>query len=117
MNKPAAQKKDTSVYVLGVGLGISAGFLDLLVGDLLATALFVLISTLILGMLRPPQPWRWTIVVGLFVPLIRLGAWILFKQKPYRAQLYESALGFVTGIAGAYGGAVVRRGVQELFGK
>jgi hypothetical protein len=91
--------------------------LDLLVGDLLGTALFVLISTMVLGWLRPEKAWRWTLVVGIFVPLVRLGAFLLFNQKPYRAQIYESALGFVTGIAGAYGGAVMRRGMRELFGK
>jgi hypothetical protein len=31
--------------------------------------------------------------------------------------MYESFLGFLTGIAGAYGGAVGRKGFKELFGK
>ncbi len=108
---------DIGIYVLAVLLGICAGVLDLIVGDLLGTALFVLISTMVLGFLRPEKPWRWTVIVGVFVPLVRLGAYLLFGQKPYRAQIYESALGFVTGIAGAYSGAVGRRASHELFGK
>jgi energy-converting hydrogenase Eha subunit A len=114
-NSPS--KSDAGIYVLGAALGICAGFLDLLAGDLLATALFVLASTMVLGMLRPERPWRWTATVGIFVPLVRLGAYLWLRQKPYRAQIYESALGFVTGIAGAYGGSVARRGLHELFGK
>jgi len=43
-----------------------------------------------------------------------LAGYVLLTEKPYRAQIYESFLGFLTGIAGAYGGAVVRRGVGEL---
>jgi energy-converting hydrogenase Eha subunit A len=117
MINPKNRASDIAIYSLAVVLGICASTLDLMVGDLLATALFVLVSTMVLGMLRPERPWRWTVIVGIFVPLVRLGAYLLFGQKPYRAQIYESALGFVTGIAGAYGGAVARRGMQELFGK
>jgi energy-converting hydrogenase Eha subunit A len=109
--------RDTGIYLLAIFFGICAGFLDLMVGDLLDTALFVLIATMILGVLRPERPWRWTFAVGVFVPVVRLGAYLIFGQKPYRAQMYESALGFVTGIAGAYGGSVLRKGMRELFGK
>jgi|SRR5450432_1384162 energy-converting hydrogenase Eha subunit A len=117
MSDARDRRIDLRIYTLGIVLGICAGVLDLMVGDLLSTALFVLISTMILGALRPERPWRWTVTVGIFVPLVRLGAYLLFGQKPYPAQIYESALGFVTGIAGAYGGAVGRRGFHELFGK
>jgi len=109
--------RDAGVYVLAAFLGICAGILDLEAGDLLGTALFVLISTMVLGFIRPAKPWRWTIVVGIFVPLVRLGAYLLVKRQPERSQIYESILGFVTGIAGAYGGSVARRGGRELFGK
>jgi energy-converting hydrogenase Eha subunit A len=109
--------RDAGIYLLGAVLGICAGILDLEAGDLLGTALFVLISTMVLGAMRPARPWRWTIVVGVFVPLVRLGAYLLFKRQPERSQIYESILGFVTGIAGAYGGSVARKGLRELFGK
>jgi len=117
MPEERLKRSDLPVYLLGIFLGVCAGFLDLLAGDLLGTALFVLISTMILGALRPEKPWRWILVVGIFVPLVRLGAYLLFRQKPYPAQIYESVLGFVTGIAGAYCGSVGRRAFHELFGK
>ena len=87
------------------------------VGDLLLTALFVLMATMILGGLRPDRPWRWTLTVAAFVPLLQLAAYAALTEKPYRAQIYESFLGFLTGIAGAYGGATARRVVEKLWGK
>lgn len=108
-------KPDIFIYLLAVMFGLSAGLLEITVGDLLATALFVLVSTMVLGFLRPKHPWRWIVVVGVFVPLARLAAYLVLTQKPYRAQIWESGLGFVTGIAGSYGGALARKGVDELF--
>ncbi|MGA9813485.1 MAG: hypothetical protein WBQ64_11945 [Terriglobales bacterium] len=112
-----ADQSDRGIYVLGALLGVCAGFLDVKVGDLLLTALFVLMATMLLGALRPERPWRWTLTVAVFVPLVQLAAFALLTEKPYRAQIYESFLGFLTGIAGAYGGATARRGIAILFGK
>jgi hypothetical protein len=115
---PLAQPKTAApIYLLGAILGLGAGWLDVTIGDLLLTALWVLASTMLLGALRPQRPWRWTLLVAVFVPLLQWSARWWLTQKPYRAQIYESFLGFLTGIAGAYGGAVGRRGWQEIFGK
>jgi len=108
-------KSDILIYLLAALLGLGAGILEVTAGDLLATALFVLISTLVLGFLRPRRPWRWIVVVGIFVPLVRLAVYLVLSQKPYRAQIWESGLGFVTGTAGSYCGALARKGVDELF--
>lgn len=108
---------DRGIYVLGAALGMVAGFLDVMFGDLLLTALFVLAATMLLGALRPQRPWRWTLVVAVFVPVVQLIAYAVLTEKPYPAQVYESFLGFLTGIAGAYGGATARRGVGELWRK
>ena len=108
-------KSDLPIYFLATLLGICAGFLEIKVGDLLVTALFVMFSTIVLGFIRPKRAWRWILVVAAFVPLIRLAAYIVLQQRPSRAQMWESALGFLTGIAGAYGGALARKGVDELF--
>jgi len=111
----AMQKSDVFIYLLAVLFGLSAGILEVTVGDLLATALFVLVSTMVLGFLRPRRPWKWIVVVGVFVPLARLAAYLVLTQKPYRAQIWESGLGFLTGTAGSYCGALARKGVDELF--
>lgn len=112
-----ADKSDIIIYALGVWFGVIAGFLDVKFGDLLLTALFVLAATMLLGALRPTRPWRWTLLVAVFVPIIQVAAYFLLTEKPYRAQIYESFLGFLTGIAGSYGGATARRGLMELWGK
>jgi hypothetical protein len=111
----SAPKPDLPIYLLGIALGISAGMLDVKLGDLLLTALFVMLSTMLLGILRPQKPWRWTLLVGAFVPLIMLLAYFFLAEKPFPAQIYESFLGFLTGTAGAYGGAACRRAFHEIF--
>jgi hypothetical protein len=111
-----AQSHDSfGIYLLGGFLGICAGVLNVIAGDLLLTALFVLISTLVMGALRPGRPWRWIILVPTFVPIVQLLAYLLMTEKPDRAQIYESFLAFLPAVAGAYGGALGRRGLNELF--
>ena len=110
-----ANASDRGIYILGGVLGLVAGFLDVRFDDLLLTALFVLMATMLLGALRPRCPWRWTLLVAALVPLVQLAAYAVLAEKPYRAQIYESFLGFLTGIVGAYGGATARAGLRELW--
>jgi hypothetical protein len=117
MANAGARRNDTLNFALGSVLGICAGILDVKIGDLLLTALFVLASTMLLGALRPERPWRWTVTVAVFVPIVQVLAYLFLTEKPYPAQIYESLLGFLTGIAGAYGGAVGRLGLNEILRK
>jgi hypothetical protein len=112
-----ANARDRSIYILAAVLGLCAGLLDVKVGDLLLTALFVLAATMLLGALRPQRPWRWTLTVAAFVPLVQLAAYAFLTEKPYRAQIYESFLGFLTGIAGAFAGSTARRVMATLVEK
>jgi hypothetical protein len=102
------------VYLLAALCGIGAGWADVAVDDLLFTALLVLASCMVLGILRRQAPWRWTLVVGSFIPLTELAAYKILTVKPTRAQVYGSFLAFLPGIAGAYGGSVVRAAVDNL---
>jgi hypothetical protein len=54
------------------------------------------------------------VVVGICIPLAELAAYVMLTVKPTRAQVYGSYLAFLPGIAGAYGGAIVRRAVDNL---
>jgi lysylphosphatidylglycerol synthetase-like protein (DUF2156 family) len=110
-------KSDLLVYALAILLGISAGILNVTVGDVLVTTLFVLVATLALGFMRPRRAWRWILIVGAFVPLLQLVTYLFLGWKPYRAQIWESGLGFLTGTAGCYCGALARLGVDELVHK
>jgi len=102
-------------YALAAMFGALAGWLDIKVGDLLLTAMVVLASNMLLGVLSPRRPWRWVLLVGIFVPLVDWLAYYFFSQKPGRAQIYESLLAFVPGIAGAYGGSVGRNVLNNLY--
>jgi hypothetical protein len=104
-------------YLLAVISGVLAGWLDIKVGDLLLTAMVVLAANMLLGFLSPTKPWRWVILIGAFVPIMEWLAYYFLAQKPEPAQIYESFLAFVPGIAGAFGGAVGRNLVDKLFAK
>jgi hypothetical protein len=108
---------DSFYYVLAVMLGALAGWLDIKVGDLLLTAIAVLAANMLLGFLSPRKPWRWVVLIGVFVPIIEWLAYFFLSQKPQRAQIYESFLAFVPGIAGAYGASIGRNVVDNLFAK
>ena len=108
---------DAVYYVLASLSGALAGWLDIKVGDLLLTAMVVLAANMLLGFLSPRAPWRWVVLVGVFVPVVEWMAYYFLSEKPERAQIYESFLAFVPGIAGAYGGAVGRGVVDNLFVK
>ncbi|MGA7292238.1 MAG: hypothetical protein WBW53_23855 [Terriglobales bacterium] len=106
---------DAVYYFLAALAGALAGWLDIKVGDLLLTAVVVLAANMLLGILSPRRPWRWVLIIGLFVPVVEWLAFFLLTEKPERAQIYESFLAFLPGIAGAYGGATGRHVVDNLF--
>jgi len=108
---------DTLYYVLAIVAGALAGWLDIKVGDLLLTAMVVLAANMLLGFLSPREPWRWVVIVGVSVPLVEWLAYAFLTQKPERAQIFESFLAFLPGIAGAYSGAMGRGVVDNLFAK
>jgi len=106
---------DGFYYLLAVMLGALAGWLNIKVGDLLLTAMVVLAACMLLGILSPRKPWRWVLLVGVFVPVVEWLAYFFLSQTPERAQIYESFLAFLPGIAGAFGGALGRGLVDNLF--
>jgi len=101
-------KSDLWFYLLATLCGVGTGCADVAINDLLFTALLVVFSCILLGLLRPRWPWRWVLIVGAFIPLTELAAYMVLTVKPSRAQIYGSFLAFLPGIAGAYGGATMR---------
>jgi hypothetical protein len=49
------------------------------------------------------------------VPLVRFWAFAFRSEHASRAELWESGLGFLTGIAGAYCGMFTHKVIHELF--
>jgi hypothetical protein len=115
---PDTKPRDVLFYLIGILGGILAGIVHVAIGggDPLSAALIVLIVTMILGFARPVRPWRWTLLVGLLVPVVMLVANVLhYYQTLTRAGLYGSVLIMLPGIAGAYGGAVGRKFIRVMF--
>ncbi len=108
---------DGFYYALAALFGAGAAWVDIKVGDLLLTAMIVVAACILLGFLSPRKPWRWVLLIGICMPVLEWLAYFLLTEKPTRAQVYESFLGFVPGIAGAYGGAIGRGVVDNLFQK
>jgi hypothetical protein len=108
------RKADAWFYLAAALAGTAAAWADLRIDDLLFTALLVLASCMLLGLLRPSRPWRWVITIGVCVPLTELAASAFPAVKPSRAQTYGSFLLFLPGIAGAYGGSMMRRVLNNL---
>jgi ABC-type multidrug transport system permease subunit len=106
---------DSFYYLLAAASGVLAGWVDITVGDLLFTAMIVLAACMLLGFLRPRKPWRWIVLIAIFLPVVEGLAYFGLSQKPHRAQIYESFLAFLPGTAGAYGGALGRGVVDNLF--
>ena len=111
----ASRPTDTLYYILAAVLGMITGVVNVYVADLLFTALFVTAFCMLLGVLRPRRPWRWVIIVGVCIPIIELLAYLILTQRPDRADVWESFLAFLPGIAGAYGGSIMRGVIDNIL--
>jgi ABC-type multidrug transport system permease subunit len=107
-------RRDAPYYWLAILCGVATGWADVAIDDLLFTALLVLAACMLLGLLRPGWPWRWVVIVGVLIPLTEFAAYALLTVKPSRAQVYGSFLAFLPGIAGAYGGSLMRGVIDNL---
>ena len=107
-------QSDFWFYLLAALCGIGTGLADVYVNDLLFTALLVVASCMVLGLLRPRWAWRWIVAVGVFIPLTELVAYTLPGIQPSHGQVYGAFLAFLPGIAGAYGGSVMRHVIDNL---
>lgn len=108
---------DALYYALAALFGAGAAWVDIKVGDLLLTAMIVVAACILLGFLSPRKPWRWVLLIGICIPIVEWLAYFLLTEKPTRAQVYESFLAFVPGIAGAISGALGCGVVDNLFQK
>lgn len=102
-------------------LGIACGILHVFVEsmeqpDPLLSALAVTVVTMTLGLLRPARPWRWVLLVGIPVPLALVVASIVIPTAHFtRASIGGSVLVSLPGIAGAFGGSMMRLKLTEIF--
>jgi hypothetical protein len=55
-------------------------------------------------------------IVAVCVPIVEVLGCLILKQRMNRAQVYESFLAFLPGIAGSYGGALLHQAVSNILG-
>ena len=115
-NSQGSSRGDSFYYLLAAGAGVLAGWVDIKLTDLLFTALLVMVPAMVLGFLRPSKPWRWAVLVGIFVPFVELLAYLFLKTQPYRAQVFQSFLALLPALVAAYGGAFGRGVINNLRG-
>jgi hypothetical protein len=103
-------------WILAVVLGVAAGYIHLLEPDPTMAALLVVAFTMALGVSQPRKPWRWALIIALCLPAAELLAF-LGRTKPTRAAVYASFVTLVPAFVGAYGGALMRQMVGNVFAK
>jgi hypothetical protein len=86
-------------------IGLSIGWVDSRPAwdDAGITAMALLSTSAIFGMLGRTRPWRWAILIGIWVPLIEIA----------RSGNFGSLLALVFTFVGAYGGALLRRLLEQ----
>ena len=95
---------------LSIGLGFIAAYAALhSAGDLLVYVLLVMFGGLV-GYLGPRVPWRWGLVLGIWVPIAQIVDRLSDPMgAPPTYKLFQPLLAFVPAFVGVYAGALVRR--------
>lgn len=105
-----AMDKDRSwlLVTVGVAVGAAITWVDTRPtwDDTGISAGVVFLAAAALGAANPRHPWRWALAVGAWIPLFG----ILLHAN------YESVLALLVALAGAYGGAWIRRCLSGLPG-
>ncbi|MBZ5630747.1 MAG: hypothetical protein LAO06_17970 [Acidobacteriia bacterium] len=102
--------------ILAVAFGALIGYAQLRLGELAISALLVAMATMFLGAVRPRRPWLWALLVALGVPAAQFVAY-LGRQHFTRGAIFGSLALLAPALVCAYGGAVGRKLVVELFSK
>jgi hypothetical protein len=90
-------------------LGIVIGWWDLRITEVSVSAFLLLMLSVFAGYAQPKRAWLFALVLGMWIPVFALVSKTLKITSPTPTELITSLLVFVFTLAGAYGGALVRR--------
>ena len=98
---------------LGIVLGFITAYAGLHgAGDVLVYVLLLLFGGL-LGYLEPRAPWRWALVLGVWVPIAEIVYRLTYPfGQPHFKDIVAPLLALVPPLLGVYAGAYVRRSVS-----
>ena len=108
-------RTDAAVWIVGVLFGVTAAAIHGLVPEQGLTFLWVMLATMILGLWKPEAPWRWMLIVVLFVPVADIAHKAVRPQQVSRAALWGAVLMILAAVPGAYGGSFMRRMIENIF--
>ena len=115
--QPGPAKVHTSIfiYLLAFAMGLFSGWVNEKVDDALLTALCVLFFTMLMGVWKKEQPWRWLLLVWSGVPLMLAYYHFVVGWPHDRGQVYGAFLQALSGSAGAFGGHFMRQVINRVF--
>jgi len=103
-------------WAMGALMGVGAGVTFVVVDDPILAVVIVLLATMALGASRPSRPWRWLLAVGIPIPLVPIVAKVSSLYPAYtQATSLWSVLIALSGVAGAFGGSVMRRAITAVL--
>lgn len=109
-----------ALIVVAVLCGLATGWVNLHTDEPQGPMFRILVSTILLGMIRPRYAWGWGLLIGLGVPLSQLAAYLLGWRVPYPNGLRDvesSALALVPALLAACVGALIGRGFASGRGR
>ncbi len=115
MNEIETPQTGFTAWVVATVFGVVAAVCHRMVPEQGLTLLWVMFSTMVLGCWKLHRPWRWTLLVGLFVPAEAVLHKISYPAQVARAAIYGSFLALLPALIGAYGGHFMRRMVQNVW--
>jgi hypothetical protein len=104
-------------WIVGVIFGLCAAAIHLYVPEQGLTFLWVMATTMILGLWKRERPWRWIIAVVPWVPIADIVHKIQRPQQVSRAAVWGALLVGLAAVPGAFGGSYMRLMIQNIFQK
>ena len=102
-------------HILALFIGLLVAFIDQQVGDPQFPALLLLAFGLFLGAMQPVQPWRWALLISVWVPLVSMLR-ILIEERT-AAFINEGVfalIALVPAFLGAYAGKMISSHQQSV---
>ncbi len=102
--------------VLALLLGATAGAVDLTQSEVQPTVLLIVVSTCLLGFVRPRLAWAWALVIGSSILAAHLIASLAGYRPRYPVQpnVFATLIALVPALIGAYFGAAARWILKEV---
>jgi hypothetical protein len=102
-------------WFVAILFGLCAAAIHLLVPEQGLTFLWVMITTMVLGVWKRDRPWRWIVLIVPFIPIADFVYKFIRPAQVSRAALWGAMLTFLAAVPGAYGGSYMRLMIDNIF--